>query len=457
MSDRAFVDIRFGHARAPTAASVAGAHRLLYNESFSVFIHLTPAGSAPFGFARPAQTPAENMANFYYAVCPFGLETLLADELQRVGAERLEPGKGGVGFTGGHETAMAACLHSRLASRVLMRVAEAEYWDSRDIYDLARRTPWEKWFGPDHTIRVGASANRCPLESIDFAVLRIKDAVCDRFRDLAGRRPDVARHQPDVRIEAYLTYDRVSFYLDLAGESLFKRGWRLTHGEAPLKENLAAGLLMLSGWTPEKTLVDPFCGSGTIAIEAAHMAMNAAPGLNRRFAFEKLEGFGGEAWQELLEDARARLNRHAAMTIRASDISSLVVGKARENAARAGLSPLLEDGRLSFEPCDARAVTPPEGVPGVLIANPPYGEQSNPKSASINAMMRDVASNLKANFADWSAWLLTSDRTLPGQMRLKESRKIVLFNGPLECRFFRFDMVAGSNRRSRAKDAPESN
>lgn len=391
----------------------------------------------------------------FYAVCPFGIEPLLAEEISRLGADPdlIKPGRGGVQFAGSTELAMAACLQSRLASRILMRVAASEYWDSRDVYELAKKTKWERWFGPDATFRVDATAHRCPLESVDFAALRVKDGLCDRFRELAGRRPDVDRRSPDVRIMAHFTFDRVSFYLDLAGEALFKRGWRLEHGEAPLKENLAAALLAISGWSPEKPLVDPFCGSGTIAIEAAQQAVGMAPGLNRRFAFEKLEGFDMDVWTEMKEDARAAVNLHAPLLIRASDISSLVVEKAEENARRAGLGALLDDGRLQFAQGDARGVLPPElpeGVsPGLVIANPPYGEQSNPKSASIRSMMGHVASNLKAHYAGWTAWLLTSDRTLPGQMHLKESRKAVLFNGPLECRFFRFDMVAGSNRRRR--------
>ena len=259
-----------------------------------------------------------------------------------------------------------------------------------------------------------------------------------------------------MRIAAFLTYDTCTFYLDLAGEALFKRGWRLTHGEAPLKENLAAGLLMLSGWDPSQTLIDPFCGSGTIGIEAAQMAAGMAPGLNRRFAFEKLEGFDVDLWAEMKEDARAAVNRHVRIRIAGSDISSLVVEKAEENARRAGLGDMLDDGRLTFRQGDAREACPEEGMaPGLLIANPPYGEQSNPKSASIQSMMKHVADNLKANFAGWTAWMLTSDRTLPQQMRLKESRKTVLFNGPLECRFFRFDMVAGSNRRKPCEEADE--
>ncbi len=384
----------------------------------------------------------------FYALCPFGLEALLSEEITACGAQNVRAQSGGVAFRGSTETAMAVCLHSRLASRVLMKVAEEKYWDTRDIYDIATKTPWEKWFEPDQSIKVSATGMRCPLESINFAVLRIKDAICDRFVELAGRRPDVDRYHPEVRIAAFLTYDMCTLYLDLAGEALFKRGWRLTHGEAPLKENLAAGLLGLAQWDASKTLVDPFCGSGTIAIEAAQKACSMAPGLGRHFGFENLKGFDMEIFSEMLEDARAAVNLHTDVRIQASDISSLVVEKAIENARRAGLGALIDDGRLSFTQGDARLVTPPADAPaGILIANPPYGEQSNPKSASIQSMMKNVADNLKANFAGWTAWMLTSDRTLPQQMRLKESRKTVLYNGALECRFFRFEMVAGSNRR----------
>lgn len=389
----------------------------------------------------------------FHAPCPFGLEELLSREILALNADPdlVRPGKGGVSFAGGLDLGMAVCLHSRYATRVLLRVAFDEYWDSRDVYSIARRTPWEKWFGPDATFRIHSTANRCPLESLDFATLRIKDGLCDRFNELAGRRPSVDRRRPDVRLEAYFTFDHVSFYIDLAGESLFKRGWRLEHGEAPLKENLAAALLALSGWTPEKPLVDPFCGSGTIAIEAASIAANMAPGLKRSFAFESLSGFDLDLWQEMKEDARAAVNLHAKVRIEAHDISSIVVEKAIENARRAGFGAMLDDGRLLFSQGDAREIQAPAGAePGLVIANPPYGEQSNPKSASIAAMMRDFAAALKSNFPGWTAWLLTSDRLLPGQMRLKESRKIVLFNGPLECRFFRFDMVEGSNRRKPA-------
>lgn len=390
------------------------------------------------------------MANSnFYAVCPLGLEELLATELKECGARDIKTVRGGLHFSGSMATAMRACLTSRIASRILMRLASSDYYDEEDVYNFACRTKWETWFGPDKSIRVDVNSHRSPLKSLDFTLLRIKDGICDRFMHFMNVRPDVDRARPQIRVFAYLDERYCTFYLDLCGEALFKRGWRRDKGEAPLKENLAAGLLRLAGWTPDQPLVDPFCGSGTIAIEAAQIACNMAPGLNRRFLFENFSTFERDVWEEILDDARMAVNRHAKVRIAASDISSIVVQKARENALQAGLSNLIDRGDLTFAQGDARAALP-VAERGLVIANPPYGEQSNPKSASVASMMKNVSDNLKRNFAGWTAWLLTSDRTLPRQMRLKESRKIPLFNGPLECRFFRFDLVSGSFR----KDAP---
>ena len=386
----------------------------------------------------------------FYAICPLGLESLLVEELRACGASEVKAARGGVFFSGSQACAMRACLNSRIASRILMRLAASDYYDAEDIYNFACRTRWEEHFGPGQSIRIDINAHRSPLRSLDFALLRIKDGICDRFNHFMQTRPNVDRAHPDVRIFAFVDARYCTFYLDLCGEALFKRGWRRDKGEAPLKENLASGLLMLAGWTPDKPLVDPFCGSGTIAIEAARAACGMAPGLSRAFLFENFSDFDRDLWLEIKDDARSCVNLHADVRIAASDISSIVVGKAEENARAAGLGALLEDGRLTFSQCDARSVAAP-AAEGLVIANPPYGEQSNPKSASVASMMKNVSDNLKHNFPGWTAWLLTSDRNLPRQMRLSESRKIPLFNGPLECRFFRFDMVRGSFRSSPQK------
>ena len=389
-------------------------------------------------------------AYHFFAVCPRTLEPILAEELKALGAQNIKVNAGGVLFEGALSLAMTACLRSRYASRILLRIATRQYYDSHDIYDMAHVLPWERFFDSDAKIRVDVTAHRSPLESLDFTTLRIKDGICDRFREGCGKRPSIEKSNPDVRIHAFINERYCTFYLNLSGEPLFKRGWRVEKGEAPLKENMSAGLLALSGWTPDQPLLDPFCGSGTIAIEAAQIACSIAPGLNRSFAFEKLHIFDKQEWEEMKEDAKAEVNLHAPVQICASDISTIVVGKAQANAQRAGLQKLLDDGRLTFTQCDARQVQAPAST-GLIVTNPPYGEQSNPKSATVASMMKNVADNLKKQFSGWIAWMLTSDRKLPSQMRLSESRKIVIFNGPLECRFFKFDMVKGSFRNKKAE------
>lgn len=381
----------------------------------------------------------------FFAVCPRGLDDLLAAELKALGASALAPEPGGVGFAGSLATAYAANLNSRIASRVLWQVGRRSYRDEDDVYHAAFAVPWDDHMTAQQTLRVDVNASNSPLRSLEFAMLKVKDGIVDRMRERSGERPSIDRTRPDVRVFAYLDHEAITLYLDLSGEPLFKRGWRADKGEAPLKENLAAALLWLSGWTPDQPLFDPFCGSGTIAIEAACIATGRAPGLNRRFAFERLTSFDAAGWQNLKRAAQAQVNDAAPMKIAGSDISTRVIEQARANAALAGLQPLLDDGRLVLAAGDARQMQPPAAT-GLIVTNPPYGEQSNPRSASVPKMMGEIGDALKQRFAGWTAWLLTSDRQLPRQMRLQETRKTVLFNGALECRFFRFDLVSGSYR-----------
>jgi putative N6-adenine-specific DNA methylase len=381
----------------------------------------------------------------FFAVCPRGLEPVLVEELQRAGAAEVRTESGGVGFKGTLKTGYAANLHSRIASRVLWQVGRRGYRNEQHLYDATQEVRWQDLMSPQQTLRVDVTAVRSPLASLEFAMLRIKDGIVDRMRDVAGERPSIDRTQPDVRVFAFLDETTVTLYVDLSGEPLFKRGWRADKGEAPLKENMAAGLLALAGWTPDVALLDPFCGSGTIVIEAATIASGRPPGLNRRFAFERLKGFDSHAWRTLKDAARAGVRDDATAVLRGSDISTRIVEQAVENARLAGLEGWLTDGRLAFAACDARQVEPPADH-GMIVSNPPYGEQSAPRSATVPRMMADVGNRLKQGFAGWDAWLLTSDRDLPGQMRLQETRKPVLYNGPLECRFFRFTLVKGGYR-----------
>jgi putative N6-adenine-specific DNA methylase len=386
-----------------------------------------------------------NSSESFFAICPRGLEAVLAGELAALGATAVSAESGGAAFAGELRTAYAANLHSRIASRVLWQIAQAAYRDEKGLYALAADAPWERHFSPRQTLRVDLNASRSPLASLEFATLTVKDAIVDRLRAKAGARPSIDRARPDVRVFVYLDEATATLYLDLSGEPLFKRGWREDKGEAPLKENLAAGLLAAAGWTPELPLLDPFCGSGTIVIEAASIAARRAPGLQRRFGFEKLHGFDAAAWRALREQARAAIDDRAAALIAGSDISTRVVETARRNAGLAGLDAWLADGRLRLAAVDARRIEPLAPT-GLIVTNPPYGEQSHPRSAPVPKMMGEVADRLKQSFAGWTAWILTADRGLPRRMRLQETRKSVLFNGPLECRFFRFEIVAGAYR-----------
>jgi putative N6-adenine-specific DNA methylase len=373
----------------------------------------------------------------FFAPCPRGLEAALADELARLGAAGIAPVDGGAGFEGPLELACAVNLESRLASRALWRVGGGTYRDERELNALARAIPWPKHFRADRTIRVDVAATRSPLKSLEFATLTVKDAVCDRFRDELGKRPSVDKRAPDVRVHAYLAGREATFYLDTSGEPLFKRGWRRDTEEAPLRENLAAGLIALSGWRPGAAFLDPMCGSGTIAIEAASIAADRAPGLARTFGFQKLAWFDGPTWQRLKQRARDRVKPAPdSPVVFASDRLAAAVAKARANAALAQV-----DAFVAIEQADA--LTRPAPAPaGVIVANPPYGIRLEDK-ARVAAMYPKLGDALKARYAGWTAWLFSGDTDLPKKIGLKAERRIPLWNGAIECRLYGYRIVSG--------------
>src|SRR5215472_9573662 len=273
----------------------------------------------------------------FFAPCPRGLEDALAAELADLGAGGIARAEGGVGFEGAIELAYRANLESRLASRILWRVGGASYRGENDVYASAYRLDWPRWFSADRTLRVDLAATRSPLKSLEFATLRIKDAVCDRHRAAGGKRPSIDKQRPDVRVHAHLTADHVDYYLDTSGEPLFKRGYRRETAEAPLRENLAAGMLRLAGWTPGTPLLDPMCGSGTIAVEAALIALDIAPGLERRFGFQKLAWYDGPTWQRIKQAAQRRKRAaEAGTSIHASDSDARAIAQCRANLDAAG-------------------------------------------------------------------------------------------------------------------------
>jgi putative N6-adenine-specific DNA methylase len=406
------------------------------------------------------------MALPLFLPCAAGVEGLLAEEVQRLlpGAQ-VHTARGGVALDGGPHEVMLLNLESRLAQRVLAEVASGPYHHEDDLYALAREVDWSQWITPQHTLKVDSTAQRSQIRSLNFANLRVKDGVCDMLRDATGERPSVDTHRPDLPLVLHLTESHASLYVDTSGEPLFKRGWREDKGDAPLKETLAAAMLAAAGWrgTPDTggALHDPCCGSGTVAIEAAQIACGIAPGLKRRFAFERQLPFADAdmraQWQRLKSLAQSRIHT-SAVPIFASDVSFRMVDFARRNAQRAGV-----EQAIQFNGGDALerpAPVLPANLAGTLMINPPYGERIEVagKAARPSAQDRDtppdffprLAAHWKRAYtqspAGWTAWVLSPDMKLPSAMRLKESRRVPMWNGPIECRLFRFDLVAGSAR-----------
>jgi putative N6-adenine-specific DNA methylase len=390
--------------------------------------------------------------------CAQGVEALLADECRRLlgSAHPIAEQRGGVMLRGDHATAMRLNLESRLAQRVLWPLANGAYRNEVELYELARTVDWRPWITPQQTLRVDTTAQRSPLKSLNFASLRIKDAVCDALREASGARPSVDTRQPDLPLALHLTATHATLYVDTSGEALFKRGWRdagALKGEAPLKETLAAALLAAAGWqgrADDGPLFDPCCGAGTIAIEAAQIARGIAPGSNRRFAFERLAPWRPQhdAWREMREAARARVHA-SAQPIYAGDVSFRMTDFALHNAERAGVQ-----GAIEFKTADMLQ-RPSPAAAGTMVLNPPYGERIDAKGSGRQAVedggsaaefFSALAAHWKRHYPGWTAWVLTPEMKLPSLMRLKESRRVPLWNGPIECRLLRFDMVAGSAR-----------
>ena len=379
------------------------------------------------------------MLETFFSPCPRGLETMLANELDALGAQEVRTTDGGVHFTGPLLLSYRVNLHSRIASRVLWRVAIAHYRNEQDIFDTAYALPWNDWFDTSHTIRVNMTAIKCPLKSLDFATLKIKDAVCDKFRALTGDRPSVDTHTPDIRIHAFLEASRMTLYVDTSGDALFKRGVRQYTNVAPLRENLAAGILLLAGWQPGVPLLDPMCGSGTFLIEAALMSFNIAPGISRSFAFQKLKNFDAAAWSDMRSQAQAAQKPVSALPIFGSDLYGDELKAAHLNLENAGL---LE--AVTLNQANVLEISAPADH-GVLVANLPYGERMGDLE-ELQELYPKLGDVLKKKFGGWNAYLFTSDLRMPKFIRLSVSRRTLLFNGAIECRLFEYKMVAGSNR-----------
>ncbi len=375
-----------------------------------------------------------------FAPCPRGLEALLLQELTTLGATDLRQTDGGVGFSGPLVTMYRANLESRLASRILLEVAHVPYRNEQDIYVAASAIPWPQWFTPLRTIKVKTSAQHCPLKSLDFVTLRIKDAVCDTFTRLKGARPSVNSSRPDIRIDAFLDATHLTLYLGTTGDSLFKRGFRQSTVEAPLRENLAAGIVQLTGWNGTTPLLDPLCGGGTIPLEAAMIARHIPPGLGRRFAFELFSNFDQTAWKTVQAKAQAKQLSTSPAPIYASDRDARAVQTAKDQFARAGVA---DD--IALTQTDLFDLTPPQ-EPGIIVMNPPYGVRLGTQ-ADLDVFYPKLGAWLKTRCVGWRVYLFTGDLRAPKLIGLAPSKRTPLFNGAIECRLYEFIIVQGGARR----------
>ncbi|MEO1956424.1 MAG: class I SAM-dependent RNA methyltransferase [Methylophilaceae bacterium] len=382
------------------------------------------------------------MKQTFFATCPRGLEALLVKELKASGAKSIQQTDGGVSFLGDASVCYHINLHSRIATRVLWQVTRGKYENEEDLFQASYKVNWPNWFDVKHDFMVKVTGVKCPLKSLEFATLKIKDAVCDKFREAVGSRPYIDTKTPAVRIHAYLTAEDYILYADTSGDALYQRGNRKASIEAPLRENLAAGVLQLSGWEPGQALLDPMCGSGTFLLEAVMMALNIAPGLNRGFGFERLKNYESDTWKKVKKMAQNNAKPVTFQKIYGSDIDLRAVRIAKRNLAEAGF---LEAVQLSqFDITEV----PPAADSGVLVANPPYGVRIGDK-VDLSDLYPKLGEALKRKFAGWNAYFLTNDFRMPKLMRLSPSKKTPLFNGPLECRLFEIKMVAGSNRKEK--------
>jgi putative N6-adenine-specific DNA methylase len=370
----------------------------------------------------------------FVATTSQGLQEALIDELSGLKFQDIRKVAGGAEFSGEWSECYRANLLLRSATRILLPVLEFEAQTGGDLYHGVMKHDFTQYIPPEKTLAVDSSVTDSPLRDQRFVALKAKDAIVDQFREKCGRRPDVDAQNPDLKVFVRARGERVLVAIDTTGDPLFKRGYRFSGGDAPVKEHVAAGLLQLSGWNREIPIVDPMCGSGTFLVEAALMAMKVAPGsLRKGFAFQSFSNFDGEVWSSLLNDVMGEEREELPFKFYGFDISKKTLKTAEKNAERAGV-----DECVVFKQQPVQELEPP-CEKGVIIVNPPYGHRLGDEDA-LRDIYRDFGYVLKRHFQGWDVWLLSGNAKLPGLLGLKASRKHQVFNGPLECRWLHYEI-----------------
>ena len=379
----------------------------------------------------------------YFVTCPKGMEQLLADELNELQGQSVRMTVAGVSCQGDKALGYRICLWSRLGSRVLMRLVEAPVTTADSLYEVVQSIDWLAYLRPSGTLSVDFNGQTEEIRNTHFGALKVKDAIVDQIRSATGQRPEIDKQQPELRINVHLARGKVAVSMDLSGDSLHRRGYRSKTGEAPMKENLAAAVLLRAGWGKGEVdcLVDPMCGSATLLTEAALMSLDIAPGLYRQqFGFMRWPDFDRELWQQLLTEAHGRQaagRENQTLTLIGSDQDARVIAAAKDNVRRAKL-----DQWIHLDVKDIADVTRPESVDkGFLITNPPYGERLG-ETGPLMFLYKQLGQLMRRQFYGWNAAVLTSDTSLSRVMGLKPHKDYQLFNGALESRVFLFDIFA---------------
>ena len=397
----------------------------------------------------------------WFAACPKGLESLLAQEILTLGSDNIRETVAGVYFSAPLAVAYRVCLWSRLANRVLMPIAQLEVEDAQSLYDGLRQISWDKLFTADNTLAIDFSGQNDEIRNTQFGAQKSKDAIVDWFVDNGGKRPSVERKNPDIRLNLRLLKSKLHVALDFSGGSLHRRGYRLKTGAAPLKENLAAALLLRADWpgiaARGGALIDPMCGSATLLLEGALMVADIAPGLNRsRFGFECWQGHNPQQWQAIKADAQGRAERGKARQlpeIRGYDADPKVIRQAQDNIAKADLSNIVRVSCKSLS--ELVKPTHVELEDGLLICNPPYGERLGEK-ASLKYLYRQLGELMAGQFSGWQGAVFSSDLELGKATGLRSHKRYTLFNGALESILLLFDLNNNTLRRPGGEPDPSA-
>ena len=379
----------------------------------------------------------------------FGLEEILANELKDLGAGKIEIINRAVKYEGNTNLLYRSNLYLRTALKILKPIERFQARNENQLYQKVKQIPWDKYFTFKESFAIDAVVYSETFRHSKYVALKAKDAIADLFRDSFGIRPSVDTVRPDVRINIHVAETTCTVSLDSSGVPLSKRGYRIEGSIAPINEVLAAGMIIMAGWDKKSTFLDPMCGSGTIAIEAAMIAANIAPGRLRSFGFESWKDFDENLWKAFKENAESKIIKPE-VNILGRDIDQKPLDSARRNIRRAGLSNIITIKKENFFESEAK------DDHGIIVTNPPYGERLGSSEARILELYQEIGTHLKHKYEGWDAWIISSNMEALKFVGLRPSQKIKLFNGALECRFNKYELYRGSKKGTRDSELGRS-